>query len=281
MPLLTKKEFATAIGIKEKHLPTYYEPPRNKFVYVGGGVGKNARIDTDNEINATFILERARKLAKEGKEVIIDGVPVIQLGSTDKPLEALAVKPENVKLPPKEAKQPYITTPAIPIPDFNENEPVTVAQAQEQSKLVQIPAGNMGTTTLNVQINNKNEQNANFFQLDQQLKIAQIEKTEHEVIEKKLKIEKMSGQVVPTAAVVPLFSAQNTELMTAMRYALEDYVREIGTLAGLTNEQITEYRAKVIGVVNTAGDVALNTGMQKIDLIIAQYSTTRAVGEKA
>lgn len=60
--LITTKEFCELIQIAPKHLPTYFNPPRSKFIYTI--VDGKRMIDTDEKINALFIKERQEKIKK-------------------------------------------------------------------------------------------------------------------------------------------------------------------------------------------------------------------------
>lgn len=287
MPLLTKKEFAQLIGIQEKHLPVYYEPPRNKFAYVDTAKGKEARIDTDVAINASFVYERAVKLAKEGKEILINGIPVIPLGKTELPPQIESVKPKKVQtpakapkaivLPPIEAKQPYFQQTPAPTPDFDVNES---AIRQKKTMQVEIPTQTLGTT-VNLQINNKNENNANFFELDLEKKQKDIDIATEVIIEKKLKNAHRSGETILTDIALTIINEGFRSLALKFRDGMERELKINSAMSGWGVDEVSKRRKDITDSVNKAYEDGLKEAKDKIINNINENATKRGVGERA
>lgn len=244
----TKKDFCELVGIAPKHLPMYFE--RGKIAYVDGiHTGKGARIDSEEPINDNFIAEKQRVLAGERKV----------------PLEV--VKPVFKPVEPQKEVIPTVLFEKLP-------------ETPKRTALPPINRFRRPILPVKEEIVVKNDANRSRFDVDTEIKDLDRKKKELEIDIATIKKDKISGSVVPTAYIIPLFKLQNTAILDACRYAIDEFIKDAAAIFSLDNEDIALLRAKTKKSVNKAADTAQEEGIRNIAILVTEFSEKRGAGDR-
>lgn len=115
--------------------------------------------------------------------------------------------------------------------------------------------------------------------LDRQIKEAELEAKEQMIELNKLKIAKIRGDVIPTDLVNVVFSQHFKSITTAFHQGADNFISEISKISGLSREDMARIRGELIDIVNLAVADGVKMSIESVDAIVNEYSQKRGVGE--
>lgn len=115
---------------------------------------------------------------------------------------------------------------------------------------------------------------------EKRLKYLDTLKREEEIRKLKLQVEKMNGEVIPSAVIAPLFFQHSQSLMAAFRITMDDVVRMMGKRYGMTPADMSEMRGVIIKGINQAMIKGEETTIGAIGGIVADFQDKKGVGER-
>lgn len=115
---------------------------------------------------------------------------------------------------------------------------------------------------------------------EKRLKYLDTLKRDEEIRKLRLQVEKMNGEVIPSAVIVPLFFQHNQSLMAAFKITMEDIIRTMGKRYGITPADVSEMRGVIIRGVNDAMVKAEETTVSALSGIVSEYQEKKSVGER-
>lgn len=118
------------------------------------------------------------------------------------------------------------------------------------------------------------------YNLDKQIKEAELEKKNQEIELNKLRIAKMSGEVIPTQLVRDVFAQHFKSVTTAFHQGSDNFIMTIAKMSGMDRSQIAKMRESLIDIVNEAIKDSVENSKASIKNIVSEYKEKRGVGEK-
>lgn len=118
------------------------------------------------------------------------------------------------------------------------------------------------------------------YNLEKQIKEAELEKKEQEIALNKLKIAKLSGEVIPTELVMMIFAQHFKSVTTAFHQGADNFIMTIAKMAGLKREDMATIRGQLIDIVNESVRDGIDESKKNVKNIVREYSERRGVGEK-
>jgi len=115
---------------------------------------------------------------------------------------------------------------------------------------------------------------------EKMLKYLDTLKRDEEIRKLRLQVEKMNGEVIPSAVIAPLFFQHSQSLMTAFKITMEDITRTMGKRYGITPADVSEMRGVIIRGVNDAMVKAEEMTVSALSGIVAEYQEKKGVGER-
>lgn len=112
------------------------------------------------------------------------------------------------------------------------------------------------------------------------LKYRQTIKLAKDIEKIDLEIEKKKGEVIPSELIKPVFIQHNQHILMAMKNADDEMLSIFGHKYGLTLEDIAWIRGEWTKKRNTALTEATNASAKAVDVIVADFSVKRGVGQK-
>lgn len=106
------------------------------------------------------------------------------------------------------------------------------------------------------------------------------EKRNEEIALLKLKREKQSGLVIPTALVKHVFTASSKSQANNFHHAADALLTEFSKLKSLTVNEKAEMRKKLIDTINNFCELTVLEGIKSIEVIVEDYSSKKGVGER-
>jgi hypothetical protein len=118
------------------------------------------------------------------------------------------------------------------------------------------------------------------YNLELQAKELDIEIKEQKVIENKLKIAKLQGDVIPTDLVSVVFAQHFKSVTTAFHQGADNFLMIMQKELGMSRKDMAKYRGELIGVINQAVKDGIKDSKSSVKSIVSEYSQKRGVGEK-
>jgi hypothetical protein len=115
--------------------------------------------------------------------------------------------------------------------------------------------------------------------LERQLKQQELEKKEVETRLLNLKEQKMLGEQMPTELVKKLIFEYNQSSITSQKDGYEDLLIIISKEANLNEIQLANLRRKMVDVVNTTVNKAIDMTKRNLKIILSEFSESKRVGE--
>lgn len=117
-------------------------------------------------------------------------------------------------------------------------------------------------------------------EIENELRKVKLEKDTAEAQLARMKLEKASGEVIPTDLVKSLFTHHAKSITVEFHNAAGNLVMEISKIKSLTPEEIAKLRGQLIIIINKAADDAVKNTTAGIKNIQNEYAERRGVGEK-
>ena len=118
------------------------------------------------------------------------------------------------------------------------------------------------------------------FEIDNSLKRLELEKKEQEVELNRLKIAKLSGDVIPTELVKVVFSQHFKSVTNAFHQGADNFITDMTKMLSLDRNQMVKLRAELIEIVNNAVADSIDESKESIKNIKEEYSQKRGPGER-
>lgn len=118
------------------------------------------------------------------------------------------------------------------------------------------------------------------YNLETQVKELEIEKREQEISINNIKLQKLSGEVIPTEIVRTVFLQHFKSFTTSFHQAAENFISVIAKQTTMTREQQSSLRGTLKEIINQAGKDGVEASKLSVDGIVNEYSQTRGVGER-
>ena len=118
------------------------------------------------------------------------------------------------------------------------------------------------------------------YNLDRSIKEAELEKKEQEIELNKLKIAKLSGEVIPTSLVKVIFAQHFKSVTTAFHQGCDNFIMTIAKVTGMKRSEMAAMRGELIEIVNHAVGDGIEESKQSLKHIVGEYKEKRGVGEK-
>jgi hypothetical protein len=117
------------------------------------------------------------------------------------------------------------------------------------------------------------------YNLDRQIKEAELEAKEQTIELNKLKIAKLSGEVIPTDLVRIIFAQHFRSVSNAFNNAADNYISVIIAKFNGKKDDVAFIRGELINVVNEAIKDAIAESKHHVGNIVSEYSSKRGKGE--
>ena len=118
------------------------------------------------------------------------------------------------------------------------------------------------------------------YDLDRQIKEAELEAKEQQIELNRLKIAKLSGEVIPTSLVRVIFAQHFKSVTTAMHQGCDNFIMTISKVTGMKKKDMARMRGELIDIVNEAVRDGIDESKESVKNIVSEYSEKRGVGEK-
>ncbi|MCE3278006.1 MAG: hypothetical protein K0S44_197 [Bacteroidetes bacterium] len=121
--------------------------------------------------------------------------------------------------------------------------------------------------------------NLSGYELDKELKQAELNKKIADTEHRQLQIEKLRGELIPTEIVKPLFIQHSESIKVAYNEASENLIVIISQKKQLSSVEVADLRKQLVSIVNKSVDAAIAATKKGIKNIVEEYSASKAVGE--
>lgn len=118
------------------------------------------------------------------------------------------------------------------------------------------------------------------FQLDEQIKTQSLEKEKISSALLKAKLDKISGDTIPTELVKNLFMHHSKSITVAFQHGAENLLSKIAKLKGIDINEMAALRTELIEIINTAVNNSIETSKKTVASIVAEHSQRKEVGER-
>lgn len=118
------------------------------------------------------------------------------------------------------------------------------------------------------------------YNLDRQIKEAELEKKEQDIEINKLKIAKMSGEVIPTELVRVIFAQHFKSVTTSFHQGCDNFIMTIAKVTGMEKKDMARMRGELIDIVNEAVRDGIEESKESVKNIVSEYKEKRGVGER-
>lgn len=118
------------------------------------------------------------------------------------------------------------------------------------------------------------------YNLDRQIKEAELEKKEQDIELNKLKIAKLSGEVIPTELVRVIFAQHFKSVTTAFHQGCDNFIMTIAKVTGMKKKDMARMRGELIEIVNEAVRDGVSESKESVKNIVGEYKEKRGIGER-
>ena len=209
-------------------------------------LGDDKRIDSELPMNADFIAkskdkkEKPSSVAKE--KTVLKSVEVFELIEDE--VEYVAPKVVAKVAPIKKERQKK-----EPVPHFD------ISNDRTQEAIAK-------------------------YNLDTQIKQAELEKKEQEIELNRLKIAKITGEVIPTDLIKIIFNQHSKSITTAFHQGCDNFITTIVKQTGMSREEMASIRGQLIEIVNESVRAANEESKMAVKHVVGEYAEKRGQGEK-
>lgn len=123
------------------------------------------------------------------------------------------------------------------------------------------------------------KQNLTQYQLEAEIKKADLAKKEVDTRIALLKEEKLMGVSIPTDLVKVVIANLSKSIISAFKDGADNFLIEISKRKSLSISEIAECRGELIKIINTSSTRAISESKRNVKSIINEYSVKRGVGE--
>jgi len=134
-------------------------------------------------------------------------------------------------------------------------------------------------TPINGIVENEQQQQTGLFGIEAEIKQAQLEKINIDIEEKKIKVAKLNGEVIPFDLVNIIFNQHSKSITTAFHNAVDNILTDFSKEFDMTIENVSKLRGSLISIINNSVKESVSISSKQIDNIVSEYSATRGVGE--
>jgi hypothetical protein len=117
------------------------------------------------------------------------------------------------------------------------------------------------------------------YEIDLQIKRADLEKKEVDTRIALLKEEKMLGASIPTDLVKSVIGNLSKSMVSWFKDGADHFIIEISKRKSLTNEESAQLKGVLVEIINTSSSKAIAECRKNLKSIINDYSTKKEVGE--
>lgn len=118
------------------------------------------------------------------------------------------------------------------------------------------------------------------FQLDEQIKESELEKSKINSALLKAKLDKVSGDSIPTELVKNLFVHHSKSITVSFQNGAETLLTKIAKLKDIDLSEMATLRVELIEIINTAVNNSIDVSKKTLSAILAEYSQKKEVGER-
>ena len=118
------------------------------------------------------------------------------------------------------------------------------------------------------------------YNLERQIKEAELEKKEQDIELNRLKIAKLSGEVIPTDLVRVVFAQHFKSVTTAFHQGCDNFIMTIAKVTGMEKKDMARMRGELIEIVNEAVRDGVAESKESVRNIVGEYREKRGVGER-
>ena len=120
----------------------------------------------------------------------------------------------------------------------------------------------------------------NRFDLDNQIKLVELDKKTVETQLLRIKEEKLLGTVIPTESVKVLVTQFSKSIMSEFKNGTENILTKITAQANLNRNQVAELRAEFVEVINAAINASVDDAKKGLQNLVSEISLKKEVGER-
>ena len=117
-------------------------------------------------------------------------------------------------------------------------------------------------------------------ELDKKKKELESQKLQQEVLKLEMDLAKKAGQVIPTELVKSLFAQTFKGFTVAFKHAVDNILIEISKRKKFSNEEMAEYRGRLVQKINEAVDKGVVDSQKNITNVVNEYTERRKQGER-
>lgn len=117
------------------------------------------------------------------------------------------------------------------------------------------------------------------YNLEKRIKEQQLEKLKYEVKILSIKEEKQRGEIIPIELVRNIFTAHAQSIITSQKDGIDELIINVSKEANLSGEAVARLRGKMIEILNSASDRAVELSKLRIKLLVEEFSMKKEVGE--
>jgi len=118
------------------------------------------------------------------------------------------------------------------------------------------------------------------YNLDRQIKEAELEKKEQDIELNKIKIAKLSGEVIPTELVKVIFAQHFKSVTTSFHQGCDNFIMTIAKVTGMKKKDMARMRGELIEIVNEAVRDGIQDSKESVRNIVGEYKEKRGIGER-
>lgn len=118
------------------------------------------------------------------------------------------------------------------------------------------------------------------YAIDTKIKKQELEKSSLQTSLLKAKLEKISGDSIPTELVKTLILNHSKSITIAFQNAADNLLMKIAKKKGLDRSEMAELRVELIEIINTAVNDSIDESKKTVKNIVAEYSQKKEQGEK-
>lgn len=118
------------------------------------------------------------------------------------------------------------------------------------------------------------------YQLDTKLKSQDLEKSNIQILLLKAKLEKISGDSIPTELVKNLILTHSKSITIAFQNAADNLLMKIAKKKGLDRLEMADMRVEMVDIINTSVNDSIEESKKTVRNIVAEYSQKKEQGER-
>ncbi len=125
----------------------------------------------------------------------------------------------------------------------------------------------------------KKKNDLSIYSLDQEIKIADLQKKEVDTRIALLKEEKLIGASIPTDLVKSVISNLSKSMISSFKDGADQFIIEISKRKNLTVVESAELKGKIVEIINMCSSKAISESRKNLKNIIIEFSNKKEVGE--